>query len=341
MARARASRRAAQPARSSRTAARRISRPRRAGRSARSASPARSASTRPRISARSATAARSSPTIGALAERIRRLRNGGQTDRYHHEEPGVNSRLDEMQAAILRARLPFLPAGRRAAGRSPRTYRSALAGRAGEPLPPSAIAGHVYHLFVVRTRRRATRCRQHLAAQRHRNADSLPGADSAPAGAGRQRTRRTVRVAAARVRRGAVAAAPSGACATTTLAEVAAAVHAVGDVFTKGLTRVRALITGGAGFIGSHLSEALLEHGHEVLDPRQPVDRLDRQHRASQGAARLRVLHRHGGQRAAAGRAHRSQRRRLSSRRRGRRQADRRAAGATRSRPTCTAPKSC
>src|SRR3954452_4701372 len=43
-----------------------------------------------------------------LAARIRRLRNGGQTDRYHHEEAGVNSRLDELQAAVLRARLPFL-----------------------------------------------------------------------------------------------------------------------------------------------------------------------------------------------------------------------------------------
>ena len=46
----------------------------------------------------------------ALAERLKRLRNGGQTDRYHHLEPGVNSRLDEMQAAVLRARLPLLPA---------------------------------------------------------------------------------------------------------------------------------------------------------------------------------------------------------------------------------------
>ena len=45
---------------------------------------------------------------GALADRIARLRNGGQTDRYHHQEPGINSRLDEMQAAILRARLPRL-----------------------------------------------------------------------------------------------------------------------------------------------------------------------------------------------------------------------------------------
>ena len=44
-----------------------------------------------------------------MAARLRRLRNGGQTDRYHHGEFGVNSRLDEMQAAILRARLAWLP----------------------------------------------------------------------------------------------------------------------------------------------------------------------------------------------------------------------------------------
>src|SRR2546428_9814529 len=46
----------------------------------------------------------------ALADRITRLRNGGQTDRYRHVEAGVNSRLDEIQAAILRSRLPRLPA---------------------------------------------------------------------------------------------------------------------------------------------------------------------------------------------------------------------------------------
>src|SRR2546429_6161904 len=44
----------------------------------------------------------------ALADRIRRLRNGGQTDRYCHQDAGVNSRLDELQAAVLRARLPRL-----------------------------------------------------------------------------------------------------------------------------------------------------------------------------------------------------------------------------------------
>jgi dTDP-4-amino-4,6-dideoxygalactose transaminase len=43
------------------------------------------------------------------ADKLKRLRNGGQIDRYHHVEFGVNSRLDEMQAAILRARLKLLP----------------------------------------------------------------------------------------------------------------------------------------------------------------------------------------------------------------------------------------
>ena len=84
-----------------------------------------------------------------LADRIRRLRNGGQTDRYHHQEFGVNSRLDEMQAALLRARLPWL--------RDWTVRRRALAARyrtvlAGMPIavPPEQDAGHVYHLFVVR-----------------------------------------------------------------------------------------------------------------------------------------------------------------------------------------------
>jgi dTDP-4-amino-4,6-dideoxygalactose transaminase len=43
-----------------------------------------------------------------IAERARRLRNGGQSERYRHAEFGVNSRLDEIQAAILRQRLQGL-----------------------------------------------------------------------------------------------------------------------------------------------------------------------------------------------------------------------------------------
>jgi dTDP-4-amino-4,6-dideoxygalactose transaminase len=90
----------------------------------------------------------------ALADRIKRLRNGGQTDRYHHVEIGVNSRLDELQAAVLRARLPLL--GRRTAQRRTLAarYRSLLSDVKAVTVPPELDAGHVYHLFPVRARRR-------------------------------------------------------------------------------------------------------------------------------------------------------------------------------------------
>jgi dTDP-4-amino-4,6-dideoxygalactose transaminase len=86
-----------------------------------------------------------------LAARLKRLRNGGQTSRYHHQEAGVNTRLDEMQAAILRARLRFLPAWtarRRSIAARYRTSLSALEG-AGISVPREFDAGHVYHLFPV------------------------------------------------------------------------------------------------------------------------------------------------------------------------------------------------
>ena len=90
-------------------------------------------------------------TDQSVAARARRLRNGGQTDKYRHEEFGVNSRLDEMQAAILRARLPLLgrwTERRRALGR---LYRAALATLDAVTVPPEFDSGHVYHLFPVRS----------------------------------------------------------------------------------------------------------------------------------------------------------------------------------------------
>ena len=83
-----------------------------------------------------------------LAARVRRLRNGGQSSRYQHDEFGVNSRLDEMQAAILRARLKYL-AGWTAKRRSiAARYRGALP-ESHVFVPPEFDAGHVYHLFPV------------------------------------------------------------------------------------------------------------------------------------------------------------------------------------------------
>jgi dTDP-4-amino-4,6-dideoxygalactose transaminase len=65
-------------------------------------------------------------------------------------EFGVNSRLDEMQAAILRARLKFLPAWTTKRRELAAQYREALV---SSPVivPPELDAGHVYHLFPVRT----------------------------------------------------------------------------------------------------------------------------------------------------------------------------------------------
>jgi dTDP-3-amino-3,4,6-trideoxy-alpha-D-glucose transaminase len=84
----------------------------------------------------------------ALAARIKRLRNGGQTSRYQHAEFGVNSRLDEMQAAILRARLPFLARWTSRRRAIAARYRAGL-GDAAVEVPREHDPGHVYHLFPV------------------------------------------------------------------------------------------------------------------------------------------------------------------------------------------------
>ena len=98
----------------------------------------------------------------ALAATVKRLRNGGQTDRYHHQEPGVNSRLDEMQAAILRARLPRLRGWTDRRRALAARYRTRLAGAPVEVVP-EVDPGHSYHLFVIRTDARRE-LQAHLAA---------------------------------------------------------------------------------------------------------------------------------------------------------------------------------
>jgi dTDP-4-amino-4,6-dideoxygalactose transaminase len=99
----------------------------------------------------------------ALADRIRLLRNGGQTDRYHHQEAGINSRLDELQAAVLRARLPRLAAWTARRRALAARYRDALEGSPVDVLP-ECDPGHVYHLFVVRSKTRDG-LQAHLAAR--------------------------------------------------------------------------------------------------------------------------------------------------------------------------------
>jgi dTDP-4-amino-4,6-dideoxygalactose transaminase len=92
----------------------------------------------------------------ALAEKIRMLRNYGSRKKYVHEVAGVNSRLDELQAAFLRARLERLDdANDRRRERAAR-YGASLQGANGVQAPSEAAwARHVYHLYVVRTPERA------------------------------------------------------------------------------------------------------------------------------------------------------------------------------------------
>jgi dTDP-4-amino-4,6-dideoxygalactose transaminase len=85
----------------------------------------------------------------ALAERLRRLRNHGQSTRYRHEEHSVNSRLDELQAALLAAKLPHLDRWNGERRAQAERYRSLLA-EAPVRLPPADDeAESCWHLFVV------------------------------------------------------------------------------------------------------------------------------------------------------------------------------------------------
>jgi dTDP-4-amino-4,6-dideoxygalactose transaminase len=100
-----------------------------------------------------------------LAERMRRLRNHGGRERYFHDEIGWNSRLDAIQAAVLRVKLKHIDdwnEGRRQhAGSYQRLLSEAglLAGTPGKPAPVQLLdtlkpATHIYHQFVVRAQRR-------------------------------------------------------------------------------------------------------------------------------------------------------------------------------------------
>jgi dTDP-3-amino-3,4,6-trideoxy-alpha-D-glucose transaminase len=98
----------------------------------------------------------------ALAAELRLLRNYGSRVRYQHEQKGWNSRLDELQAALLAEKLPLLDEWNRRRARVAGRY---LAELRGVTLP---VVGHEvrpsWHLFVVRSPRRDA-LRAHLAAR--------------------------------------------------------------------------------------------------------------------------------------------------------------------------------
>ncbi len=85
-----------------------------------------------------------------LADRMRMLRNYGQRDRYEHLLMGHNSRLDELQAAVLRVKLKHLDAWNRKRRQAAAVYHELLGGLPLVLPAEQPAATHVYHLFVIR-----------------------------------------------------------------------------------------------------------------------------------------------------------------------------------------------
>lgn len=92
-----------------------------------------------------------------LANRVRKLRNYGSLQKYHHETLGFNSRLDEIQAAVLRAKIPYLTDWNRRRLEVARSYISKLSPvvsqLGGKVQLPAEFTDRIssWHLFVVRS----------------------------------------------------------------------------------------------------------------------------------------------------------------------------------------------
>jgi dTDP-4-amino-4,6-dideoxygalactose transaminase len=102
---------------------------------------------------------------GQVARRLRQLRHYGQEAKYHHLEKGLNSRLDTIQAAVLRAKLEYLPRWNAARVGHAQEYVRRLAG-VGDLVLQQAVpdSTHVYHLFIIQTADRDG-LQGHLAAR--------------------------------------------------------------------------------------------------------------------------------------------------------------------------------
>lgn len=84
-----------------------------------------------------------------MAARLRRLRNHGSERAGFHDETGFNSRLDELQAAVLRIKLPHLPDGNEARRAAAREYGRRLAGLPVTVPYEDAGGEHIYHQYTI------------------------------------------------------------------------------------------------------------------------------------------------------------------------------------------------
>jgi dTDP-4-amino-4,6-dideoxygalactose transaminase len=93
----------------------------------------------------------------AIAEKLGMLRNGGQKERYNHQIVGVNSRLDEIQAAILRIKLPHLDEWNNARRQRASLYNELLQDSWVQTPVERDYGRHIYHLYVIKTRNKTER----------------------------------------------------------------------------------------------------------------------------------------------------------------------------------------
>ncbi|MBM3443884.1 MAG: DegT/DnrJ/EryC1/StrS family aminotransferase [Bacteroidetes bacterium] len=85
-----------------------------------------------------------------LAERIRMVANHGQSKRYYHDVVGCNSRLDTVQAAVLKCKLPRLDAYNDARGKVAQYYSTAFATNPNITPPKTALfSTHVFHQYTL------------------------------------------------------------------------------------------------------------------------------------------------------------------------------------------------
>ena len=93
-----------------------------------------------------------------LADRVRLLRGHGAHHRYYHDTVGFNSRLDELQAAVLRVKLPYLDDWSKRRMEYAEKYAEAFksAGLLEKVTPPAILPGrsHIFHQYVIRAKQR-------------------------------------------------------------------------------------------------------------------------------------------------------------------------------------------